>query len=38
VAYKRREDHEIEVPGWASRVDAESVIREAQERYRARSA
>jgi inorganic pyrophosphatase len=37
VAYKRREDHEIEVPGWASRDDAESVIREAQERYRARS-
>jgi inorganic pyrophosphatase len=33
VAYKRREDHDITVPGWASREDAEAVIREARERF-----
>jgi inorganic pyrophosphatase len=33
VAYRRREDHDITVPGWASREDAEAVICEARERF-----
>lgn len=34
VAYKAREGHEVKVTGWSSRADAESVVREAQERFR----
>jgi len=34
VAYKKREGHEAEVVGWASRDDAAKVIDEARKRYR----
>ena len=34
VAYKKREDHEIEVVGWEPREAAVKVIRESRERFR----
>src|SRR5947207_1144366 len=35
VAYKKREGHEVEVVGWASRETATKVIRDARERFHA---